>query len=361
MNRADLERRFYTLFLADQRRWTGKPSQSPRYAEQCALVDAVRALHPAPVAPRPLTELPADTTREAFLQATDGLRRPVVIRGFADHMPAVRTWTQDHLRERLGETSCAIVHYDDASLERAWDTGVEIAPMRFADYLAKMADGRVYLNNSSELFTKHPDLLADLDIQRLRDQFCSPGRWDELLTTQLFIGGRIVRSALHAAFGGNFFLQLAGRKRWVLMDPAHSVALHAIPGRPFQYVISAAGRYWGADNPVLERIPRREVTLNPGDLLYNTPWWWHDVQNLDDFTVGCAVRHFPTPGHRSPSWANHAIFTRHSTYPRSRATMFAHRAAASVGLTGPSMQAWANQHVSERLNRSFARWREERH
>ena len=33
-------------------------------------------------------------------------------------------------------------------------------------------------------------------------------------------------------------------------------------------------------------LPRLEVILEPGDVLFNAPWWWHTVENLDDLTVG---------------------------------------------------------------------------
>ncbi|MFQ5739959.1 MAG: hypothetical protein ACE5JX_13200, partial [Acidobacteriota bacterium] len=33
----------------------------------------------------------------------------------------------------------------------------------------------------------------------------------------------------------------------------------------------------------------------PGDLLYNAPWWWHEVQNYTPFTIACAVRYDAHP------------------------------------------------------------------
>jgi hypothetical protein len=32
----------------------------------------------------------------------------------------------------------------------------------------------------------------------------------------------------------------------------------------------------------IKHIPRITALLNPGDILINGPWWWHDVQSIGD-------------------------------------------------------------------------------
>lgn len=49
-----------------------------------------------------------------------------------------------------------------------------------------------------------------------------------------------------------------------------------MPARPFTYCLSAFGARGSTDSDSpIARLPRFEVTLEPGDLLYNAPWWWH--------------------------------------------------------------------------------------
>lgn len=163
--------------------------------------------------------------------------------------------------------------------------------------------------------------------------------------------------------GGNFFLQIAGRKRWTVVDPRWTAWLHPVNGRPFQYCNSAFGGYraghylaLGEDNPILH-VPHAEVVLEPGDLLYNAPWWWHEVENLDDFTVGCAVRHVPRPFRPSPSWSNHRLFSLTSTYPAMRALTYAHFLHARVtGSTRP-VRDTINAMLVKMLYRSLERHR----
>jgi hypothetical protein len=41
--------------------------------------------------------------------------------------------------------------------------------------------------------------------------------------------------------------------------------------------------------PLYNLIPKYEVVLEPGDVLYSPQWWWHTVDNLS-LTVGVAMR-----------------------------------------------------------------------
>jgi hypothetical protein len=152
---------------------------------------------------------------------------------------------------------------------------------------------------------------------------------DVLPLTNLFIGSDQVHSALHAAPAGNFFLNAVGRKRWTLTDPAHSALLAPVMRPPYQYVRSAFGGY-RTQGDRLRRLPRFEVVLQPGDVLYNAPWWWHEVDNLDPLTVGCSVRRVPAIGRASASWANEALFTACSLYPWTRVAVAAHTVYARL-------------------------------
>ncbi len=358
-----LERRLYTLILADRYLWHGTPSESPRFPERLRIVEQLQRNCEFQTQ-RPAGNLPTFRAEgldyEQFYRASDGYSRPVVVRRFGEPLIRSGRWTREQLATRLRGQTCAVVAFDDNSRMRAWDSGVTFNQMTFDSFLERMADEDLYLNNSTEIVETCPELLEDLKLTTLR-QFTSPGdTWDELLTTNFFIGSRRVRSSIHAAFGGNFFLNLAGRKRWRLIAPEHSALLHPVTARPFQYVRSACGGFYRSEaramhDNIFTRLPHYEVILEPGDLLYNAPWWWHEVDNLDDFTVGCAVRHFPAPFRRSPSWSNHRLFTLASTYPASRALMFGHFLMQQLTGGRQPLRTFANQLMVRMLYRSFRR------
>jgi hypothetical protein len=206
-------------------------------------------------------------------------------------------------------------------------------------------------------------LVEDLQLERIRRDLTTPGSaWDELVTTNLFVGATHVFSAVHAAPAGNFFLNLVGRKAWTFVDPRYAGHLHALPSRPFQYLKSAYGgsraqaELGNAEHP-LQMLPRYTVTLEPGDLLYNAPWWWHEVDNLDDFTVGCAVRHLVPPLKRSPTVRNNPIYSLASAYPKFHAVALGHWAKQQVFGGEGSLRDVASELQVRALRKGLSRGR----
>ena len=42
--------------------------------------------------------------------------------------------------------------------------------------------------------------------------------------------------------------------------------------------------------PLFEYCPVYHARLNPGDVLFNPPWWWHAIKNVTPTSVGVASR-----------------------------------------------------------------------
>lgn len=357
---SDLEARFYALAALDHLMWKGQPSQSPRFEAKHRLAAALRERDGFVVerSAKPLPTLQASATREALLEASSGLTRPVVVRGFARETAAVRGWTEARLEAVLGDVDCQVYVQDADSRLRSWDVGTKLERVTFREYLRRRRTEPLYLNNSTELFLARPELLDDLDLGALRDRFHTPGStWDELVTANLFLGAKHVFSAVHCAYGGNFFLNVTGRKRWIFVDPIYGPHLHALPGRPFQFLKSAYGgtrcAEEGGGTDVLSVLPRFEVVLEPGDLLYNPPWWWHEVDNLDDLTLGVALRHVPPPTQGMPTWSNHKVWSLLSSWPAAQAGITAHWAASKVWPSLPSTRALYGERQVAMLRRGL--------
>lgn len=323
--------------------------------------DLVTELHshvwPTEQAPKALPELDAATvTPASFAEATRGLTHPVLIRGFMKHIGAVTRWNGDYLSEKCGDTPFLAMGPTDTSDARAAYEVKEQLALR--DFIARMADEPLYVSASTELFAQHPDMLDALDLERIQERLTGRGLFDELVNTQLFMGSPQVWTSLHCAPAGNVFVQLQGRKKWVLIDPAYSAAMHPLPPRPFQYAMSALGgfqtmRRLGKEPGILANIPRYETILEPGDVLYNTPWWWHEVENLDPLTLGCAIRHAPQPGRYGANWKNNLLFTSLSNYPVRRGQMVAMVLAARALGRPLDMLEIANAGTSRRVHQSF--------
>ena len=109
---------------------------------------------------------------------------------------------------------------------------------------------------------------------------------------------------LHFAFGLNFFLMLAGRKRWILIHPAYlkdsqcytgmtGILGNCVPNNylpPHSNVSVSEYKRILLDELNVPSDAIIDITLNPGDILVNCPLWAHTVENLDDITIGFATR-----------------------------------------------------------------------
>ena len=102
-------------------------------------------------------------------------------------------------------------------------------------------------------------------------------------------------SPMHAAASDNYFVQLVGCRRWLLVPPWRIHLTRPTPG--YNYVAA-----WGPyrrpldmdprnrttrAHPLMEHIPdRHEIVMGPGDVLYVPGWWLHEVSVVPDDACG---------------------------------------------------------------------------
>lgn len=110
------------------------------------------------------------------------------------------------------------------------------------------------------------------------------------LSWQLFMGGPGTGTATHNAVSNNLFVQLHGVKRWVLYPPGHSPVLDP-PRLGAPYFFSRLDPQADAPDPRLARLDGYDVTLRPGDVLFNPSFWWHRVVH-ETASIGVGFRWF---------------------------------------------------------------------
>ncbi len=159
-----------------------------------------------------------------------------------------------------------------------------------------------YIHNTSQIFKEHPQLLEELDLDRLKNlfkplAFCA--------VPHLFLGNTQlgIPLVLHAANETNGFMMIEGKKRWTLIDPKYSFALRAqlsysarnaytdIQHDPYDF------NFFEKNHPLFNRIPKYVSTIEAGDLLVLGPWWWHMVDNITATTIAVATRWVPRKRH----------------------------------------------------------------
>lgn len=232
----------------------------------------------------------ADISPREFHQITIGLTSPVVIKGLLRDSDACAKWGLSYFQEQFGDYAYPVIK--DSRQEDPETKENEVQLIKVGDLLEGISRGEhTYLNNITQIFADKPFLIEELQLGKLASLINTDAtNGDEFDLINMFLGGKGTGSSMHCAFAGNFFCNIVGRKKWLLISPEHSTFLCPIPAKPFIY----SDCYFDPSDKILGKktshLPSFETILEPGDVLFNAPWWWHSVENLDELTVGCAVR-----------------------------------------------------------------------
>ena len=214
--------------------------------------------------------------------------RAVVIRGGVKDSEACKRWNVEFFRAYASEK-------------------VQILdPERDTEYQGQIGEvldsagtqRRLYIYGATNLMRDKPELVDQLGILNFRA--CMTRRPAGYAGSQLFLGvHRSSGSGWHCATGNNLFFMIQGRKRWTFIHPDHGWLLYPLVNQTCQTLVSPLaflmGRRYDIEYirkhfPLFEFCPRQEATLEPGDVLFNPTWNWHNVENLTEESVAVSSR-----------------------------------------------------------------------
>ncbi len=259
------------------------------------------------LAPVPeVTEIDRATFEERFRG-----RSPVIVRGGAANTAAFENWDSGYLARTAGDALVSVAEY--AADRRDYGT---TAPreMTFGEFLAEMdkpdSDVVRYLfNNATCIFARNEGqprfhvgwaaqaneglaaLATDFEVPR----FIDPERF---VIAVIILGSQQNATDLHYDHGGEgkVLVQVRGRKRLLLLPPTAAEALElntlfVRPGTPPAQLGSrpAVDIHADADGSAASGLSGFTAELGPGDIAYWPPFWFHDLANLDPFTLAVGV------------------------------------------------------------------------
>jgi Cupin-like domain len=268
------------------------------------------------VAPEdPPTLSPEEASEKKFLEASLDFTRPVVIKGLLKDSNASQKWSLDYFAENYGDLELPVVI--DASIEmhkkyiKRTDQSDNATYMTIKDIMARIGRGeKTYINNVSRIFGLHPELVDDLELEHI-EPATGVDMKNATNVNQLFFGGKGTGTSLHSAITGNFFVNIKGRKHWYLIDPIHTNYMLPSMSRTGLFAVSHLDICGAKKGDYALNIPRYEVVLEEGDVLYNPPWWWHAIANESDYTIACANRYINVGAAMSNNLLYSAIFASH--------------------------------------------------
>jgi hypothetical protein len=137
----------------------------------------------------------------------------------------------------------------------------------------------------------------DLDLDLIWPGFSYSDRHASSRGTQLIIGQSRTNEhnsvasttttglGWHCEMGNNWFVQIAGVKRWFLASPKYSAYFFPMRAAPHALASSALNMA-----ELTQFFPTQYVDLTPGDLFYNPDWGWHSTANQKGLSIGVTLR-----------------------------------------------------------------------
>ena len=238
----------------------------------------------------PLEEVhPNEIDAESFYKEYVLKGRPVVIRGGACDTLACKNWSIAFFREYYGDAEAQIL-----------DPGEDLeyrGPIR--EVLDSAGTSRhLYIYGATNLMRDHQELVDHMGVLGFRKHMTRvPIGY---VGSQLFLGvHHRSGSGWHCATGSNLFFMVRGKKRWTFVNADYTWLIYPLVNQTCQTLISPlhflVARRYGVDYirkhfPLFEFCPRQEVTLEPGDVLFNPAWNWHNVENLTRESIAVSSR-----------------------------------------------------------------------
>ncbi|MEO0969341.1 MAG: cupin-like domain-containing protein, partial [Cyanobacteria bacterium J06639_18] len=214
--------------------------------------------------------------------------KPFIIDGIANNWKACKNWSNDYLVDTCGENQVPVETYPEnyfegynyAKLDNDYYTN-----MTFAEYMdiveGKKSDDKLYYLSQVKMRKYFPQLLGDIVSL---DFFKKEPR-----DINLFFGFKNKKyastSKLHFDEIHNIFVQVRGRKRFLLFP--HTNYLSFYPPLEDESYSSTCSKV-NPEEPDLKQFPKFpindkiEIIVNPGEILYLPPFWWHHVTSLDE-------------------------------------------------------------------------------
>lgn len=235
------------------------------------------------------------------LSAVAKQRTPLVItKTSAAEWPALKLWGSDEYLAgavpaetvladvRVGEERIFVAAQDkpnqlprDESLGLARRDRYRFVNMSMAELLGQISQGAdaeehaFYTNLVSTL--ESPQLADDIEPQ----ESFALGSDHEATTVWFSQAGNVAN--VHYDKSVNFVAQVVGQKRWLLFPPTEWERLYLHPSLHRHYhqsQVNLTDPRANAGLPLLARAEAFEVVLNPGEVLFVPPFWFHCVEAL---------------------------------------------------------------------------------
>ena len=108
---------------------------------------------------------------------------------------------------------------------------------------------------------------------------------NQLLSVNSWMGCQNVTTSLHRDFSHNVFVQLHGRKEFLLIDATVALPMHPYTAFNYLHPLHDDAKHFQRGTTVAVK----RIVLDPGDVLYLPPLTYHQVRALDPVSISINV------------------------------------------------------------------------
>lgn len=223
---------------------------------------------------------------EEFIKYYRKKSKPVVLKNVASSWPLYNKWNPEFFAKQYPEDPVILFDAAIESRKLAYTEGKETKTVKLYEFVNSMNNGSMDYARLLPLLDQHPELLNDMDVDWLKS--ASNNRAKGSIKHQLFMGGPGTSTQMHCAIGSNLFIQIHGKKQWWIYSNKNAPLLEPIVDRSVFFRSQASG-----ENPegIFNKADGWTVILEPGDILYNPPFFWHQTRSID-INIGVGFRWF---------------------------------------------------------------------
>lgn len=213
--------------------------------------------------------------------------KPVIFSGIAKEWDCVQNWSFSYFKNLHGK--------DQISFIDQLDINQKVKTMTLANLIDGMRSGSGQYYRFYPLLSRHPEHLEDFDYKWLRKHKHKQSYYESF---QVFMGGDNTYTPIHNANQANLFTQVCGKKEWKLYHYHDTAIIDPSPIRnvyreaPIKTKVGAFNPFepdYSGPYKLYQYIDTYTATLEPGDVLWNPPYYWHAIKNHGD-TIGVGYR-----------------------------------------------------------------------
>ena len=207
---------------------------------------------------------------------------PVIIRGGAKSWKAYQDWDFEFFKDQYGDHPVLLTNHQDLGDDNV--TGSIDTNLR--EIINGIDNNSMHYARFNPLLDSYPELQNQMNqswLDQVRDTKIKKHH-------VLFIGNKGTKTNIHNAGNDNIFVQIRGRKRWLLWDQRSYYILNPKVNRaPAKASPIDPNQDNNEENPAFNHLPMYELILEPGDILLIPAFLWHYVENLTP-TIGIGNR-----------------------------------------------------------------------